>query len=777
MFDEFLSEQYLEKLDKYWRAANYLSCAQLYLLKNPLLRTPLKLSHVKKKVVGHWGTVPGQNFIYAHCDRVIKKYDLNMMLIAGPGHGGNFFIANSYLEGVYGEIYSDIGQNYEGIERLCKRFSFPNGVSSHVSPEVPGSIHEGGELGYSLAHGYGAVLDNPDLIATVIVGDGEAETGPLATSWHANKLLNPQTDGNVLPILHLNGYKISNPTILGRMPRGELIKLFEGYGYAPIIVEGSDPMKMHKAMAKAMDSCITAIRRSKKAKSRRPNPMIILISPKGWTCPKTVNGKVIEGSFRAHQVPVEVKTVDDLEILSDWLKSYKPEELFDENARLMPEIQEILPQGDRRISANPHANGGKLMQPIITPKVSDYLLQFKKPGSVRTQDMLELSGYVRDLFRLNKDNKNYRIFSPDEAMSNRMYRVFEAENRAFGEKILPTDDFLSPSGRVMDSFLSEHLCEGMLEGYLLTGRHGMFDSYEAFIRVVDSMISQHAKWLKVCSELKWREQISSLNLVLTSNVWQQDHNGFTHQDPGILDHLSSKSAEFVRMYLPPDTNTLLYTFDHCTRSKNKINVIIASKHPSFQWLTPAKAKAHTDAGLGVWDFACQGDKDNPDIVLACCGDTATLEAMATASLVREYLPEINLRFVNVVDLMKLVSNVQHPHGLTDDEYDEIFTKKAPIIFNFHGYPRLIHQLTYKRNNQNLHVSGYCEQGTITTPFDMRVRNQIDRYHLLLKVLKYVNIPKKRKNEIQKIINDKLAKHSEYVAENGIDMPEILNWKW
>ncbi len=777
MFDEYTSEQYLEKLNKYWRAANYLSCAQLYLLKNPLLRDPLKLSHIKKKVVGHWGTVPGQNFVYAHCDRVIQKFDLNMMLIAGPGHGGNFYIANSYLEGVYSEVYPEIGLDYEGIERLCKRFSFPNGVSSHVSPEVPGSIHEGGELGYSLAHAYGAVLDNPDLIATVIVGDGEAETGPLATSWHANKLLNPHTDGNVLPILHLNGYKISNPTILARMPRVELIKLFEGYGYAPIIVEGSEPMKMHKAMAKAMDSCIRDIQRSKKSKNRHANPMIILITPKGWTCPQEVNGKQVEGSFRAHQVPIEVKNADDLEILNKWLSSYKPSELFDENARLIPEIQEILPKGDKRISANPNSNGGKLMLPIITPQVEDYLLQFKKAGSVRTQDMLELGGYIRDLFKLNKDNRNYRIFSPDEAMSNRLYRVFEAENRAFNEKITESDEFLSPSGRVMDSFLSEHLCEGMLEGYLLTGRHGMFDSYEAFMRIVDSMVSQHAKWLKVCSELSWRAPISSLNLVLTSNVWQQDHNGFTHQDPGFLDHLSSKSAEFVRMYLPPDTNTLLYTFDHCTRSTNKINVIVASKHPSFQWLSPEKAKKHTEAGVGVWDFACQGDKDNPDIVLACCGDTATLEMMATASLVREYLPELNVRFVNVVDLMKLVSNDQHPHGLTDEEYDRIFTKKVPIVFNFHGYPRLIHQLTYKRNNQNLHVSGYCEQGTITTPFDMRVRNGIDRYHLMMKVIKYASIPKTKKNTIQKELEEKLAKHSAYVAENGIDMPEILNWKW
>lgn len=777
MFDEFMSEQYLEKLNKYWRAANYLSCAQLYLLKNPLLREPLKLSHIKKKVVGHWGTVPGQNFIYAHCDRVIRKFDLDMMLIAGPGHGGNFFISNSYLEGVYSEIYPEIGLNYEGIERLCRQFSFPGGVSSHVSPEVPGSIHEGGELGYSLAHAYGAVLDNPDLIATVIVGDGEAETGPLATSWHANKLLNPKTDGNVLPILHLNGYKISNPTLLARIPRQELIGLFEGYGYAPVVVEGDDPIKMHKAMAKAMDWCIRSIQHNKRAKSRQPNPMIILATPKGWTCPKIVNQKAIEGTFRAHQIPVEVKTADDLEILKDWLLSYAPSELFDENARLNEEIRAILPQGDRRMSANCHCNGGQLLQPLVTPNIEEYLLPFKKPGSVRAQDMLELSGYIRDIFRLNAAAKNYRIFCPDEAMSNRLYRVFETENRAFDAKIYPNDEFLSPNGRIMDSFLSEHLCEGMLEGYLLTGRHGMFASYEAFARIVDSMVSQHAKWMTTCQNLNWRAPISALNIVLTSNVWQQDHNGFTHQDPGFLDHLCSKASHIAQLYLPPDANTLLYTFDQCSRATDKINVIVASKHPSYQWLSPQRAQAHVAAGIGVWDFACQNDASKPDIVLACCGDTATLETMATADLIREYLPELNVRFVNVVDLMKLASAEHHPLGLSDEMYDEIFTQRTPIIFNFHGYPRLIHQLTYRRTNKNLHVSGYCEQGAITTPFDMRVRNKIDRYHLMLKALKYISLPKSRKNAIASEMEQKLQKHAAFVTEHGIDMPEILNWKW
>ena len=780
MKDIFSTQKYLDTLDAYWRACNYLSCAQLYLLDNPLLRKPLKIEHIKKKIVGHWGTVPGQNFIYAHCDRVINKFDLNMILISGPGHGGNFFVANSYLEGTYSEIYSEITQDEKGLAKLCKSFSFPGGISSHVSPEVPGSINEGGELGYSLAHGFGAVLDNPNLIATVIVGDGEAETGPLATSWHLNKFLNLKTDGVVLPILHLNGYKISNPTILARIPENELIKLFEGYGYKPYIVAGNEPKIMHKAMAKAMDSCIKDILSLKKLDKTTETtryPMIILRTPKGWTCPKIVDGVPIEDTFRAHQVPVAMNKPEHLKILEKWLKSYNPDELFDHNGELRETIKAILPKGKQRISANPIANGGLLLKELKTPCVEDYAVKINRPGSVRTQDMLELSGYIRDLFALNKENKNYRIFSPDEAMSNRLYKVFETEKRDFNAKIIKNDENLSPFGRIMDSFLSEHICEGLLEGYLLTGRHGMFNSYEAFIRVVDSMISQHAKWLKVCSELKWRAPISSLNLILTSNVWQQDHNGFTHQDPGLLDHLSSKSAQFIRMYLPFDANTLLYTFDNCTKSKNLINVVVASKHPSFQWLNAEQAKQHVQKGLGVLEFACMNDYSNPDIVLASCGDTPTLEAFATVSLLKQYLPNLNLRFVNVVDLMKLVSPEHHPHGLDDEEYNQIFTTNKPIIFNFHGYPRLIHQLTYKRKNQNMHVSGYNEEGTITTPFDMRVRNKIDRYNLILKILNYVNIPKNKRAEIEQEILAKLAKHHDYIREYGIDMPEILEWKW
>ncbi len=780
MKDIFSTQKYLDTLDAYWRACNYISCAQLYLLDNPLLREPLKMEHIKKKIVGHWGTVPGQNFVYAHCDRVINKFNLNMILISGPGHGGNFFITNSYLEGTFSQVYPEITQDITGLKKLCKSFSFPGGFSSHVSPEIPGSINEGGELGYSLAHGFGAVLDNPDLIATVIVGDGEAETGPLATSWHLNKFLNPKTDGVVLPILHLNGYKISNPTILARIPEDELIKLFEGYGYKPYIVAGSDAKLMHKEMAKVMDLCIKDIQNIKKlgkTTQKTRFPMIILRTPKGWTCPKSVDGVPIEDTFRAHQVPVSMDRPEHIKILEKWLKSYAPDELFDLNGRLRESIKSILPKGSRRMSANPIANGGTILKELKTPKVENYTIKLNRPGSVRTQDMLELGGYIRDIFDLNRANRNYRIFSPDEAMSNRLYKVFESENRDFNAKILKTDDKLSPSGRIMDSFLSEHACEGMLEGYLLTGRHGMFNSYEAFIRIVDSMISQHAKWLKVCSELPWRAPISSLNLILTSNVWQQDHNGFTHQDPGLLDHLVSKTAQFIRMYLPFDANTLLYTFDACTKSKNLINVVVASKHPSFQWLNGEQAKTHVQKGLGVLEFACMNDYANPDVVLACCGDTPTLETIAAVSLLKEYLPSLNVRTVNVVDLMKLVSPEHHPHGLSDAEFDEIFTTDKPIIFNFHGYPRLIHQLTYKRKNQNLHVSGYNEEGTITTPFDMRVRNKIDRFNQVLKVLKYVNIPQNKKEEIAKDVLNKLQKHHDYIREYGIDMPEILEWKW
>ncbi len=785
MKNKFLSKEYLEKLDAYFRAANYLSVAQLYLLDNPLMRDhELCQADIKKKLVGHWGTVPGQNFVWAHCDRVITKYDLNMILISGPGHGGNFFVANSYLEGTYSEFYPQISQDKDGMKRLCKQFSFPGGIGSHCVPETPGSINEGGELGYSLAHGFGAVFDNPDLIATVIVGDGEAETGPLATSWHSNKFLNPATDGAVLPILHLNGYKINNPTVLSRMSKDRLKSLFEGYGYEPYFVEGDQPLKIHKEMAKAMDKCIERIREIQedaRKNGTKPNtvwPMIILRTPKGWTGPKEVDDKQVEGSFRAHQIPVTADNEQHLNILKSWLKSYKPDELFDENYHLKAEICEILPKGDRRMSANPHANGGLLLKELKTPNLDDYAVKFSGHGTTKTQDMLELGGYIRELFKLNKENKNYRIFSPDEAMSNRLYRAFEAENRGFNSQILPTDDKLSPEGRIMDSFLSEHLCEGWLEGYLLTGRHGMFDSYEAFIRVVDSMVAQHAKWLKVCNEIPWRAPISSLNLILTSNVWQQDHNGFTHQDPGFLDHIANKNADVVRIYLPPDANCLLSCYDHCAKSKNYVNAIVASKHPSFQWLSMTEAKKHCQKGVSEWKWAGLNDSSKPDVVIASCGDTATLEALATITLIRKLLPKLNVKFVNVVDLMKLVSSSTHPHGLTDAEYDKIFTKDKPIIFNFHGYPQLIQMLTYKRHNRNLYVSGYHEEGTITTPFDMRVRNHIDRYHLVLQVLNCVSvISQKEKNSIKKLMESQLEKHEKYINEFGVDMPEVADWNW
>ena len=780
MKDNFSTKKYFGLLDKYLRATNYISVAQLYLLDNPLLKRKLKATDIKRKIVGHWGTVPGQNFIYAHCNRVITKYDLDMILISGPGHGGNFFVANSYLEGTYSEYYPEIAQNKDGLTKLCKRFSFPGGISSHVAPEVPGSIHEGGELGYSLAHAFGAVFDNPNLIATTIVGDGEAETGPLATSWHGNKFINPQKDGTVLPILHLNGYKISNPTVLSRIPKKELKKLLEGYGYEPHFVEGDIPMKMHTLMAREMDKCIEKIKHiwedaRQKGKTKRPKwPMIVLRTPKGWGCPKIVDGLQIENSFRAHQVPINMSKEEHITILENWLKSYRPEELF-ENYKLKKEIADILPKGDRRISANPHANGGLLLKEIICPDFRKYAVKFKNHGELKTQDMLELGNYLRDVYALNRDN--FRIFSPDEAMSNRLYRVFDTENRDFNGEIIATDDKLAQDGRIMDSFLSEHMCEGWLEGYLLTGRYGIFHSYEAFIRTVDSMIGQHAKWLKLCNQIEWRKPIASLNLILTSNAWQQDHNGYTHQDTGFLDHINNKKPDIVRIYLPPDANCLISCVDHCLKSKNYINTIVASKHPSYQWLTMDEAIEHCTKGVSIWDWACYGDRENPDLVIACSGDTPTLEALACVKLLKKYLPGISVRFINVVDLMKLVSKDRHIHGLSDEEYNELFTTDKPIIFNFHGYGQLIHQLTYNRKNQNIHVRGYFEEGTITTPFDMRVQNKIDRYNLVLLALKYLNVEDSIKQKIEKEMSNRLKKHSAYIREYGEDMPEILNWKW
>ena len=778
-----LTEDYLKKMDAYWRAANYLAAAQLYLLDNPLLKEPLTRDQIKKKIVGHWGTVPGQNFVYVHLNRVIKKYDLDMILLSGPGHGGNFFVANSYLEGTYSEVYPNVGQDYEGMKKLCKQFSFPGGISSHVAPETPGSINEGGELGYSIAHAFGAVFDNPDLIAAVTVGDGEAETGPLATAWHSNKFLNPANDGAVLPILHLNGYKINNPTVFARISHDEVESFFHGCGWKPYFVEGDDPMDMHKKMAVALDKCIEEIKKIQKdarenGKNDRPFwPMIVLRTPKGWTGPKVVDGLQIENSFRAHQVPITMEKPEHMQLLKDWLLSYKPEELFDENYRLIPELRALAPVGDRRISANPHANGGKLLRDLRLPDFKKYAVDVPAPGAVKTQDMLELGGYVRDVFKLNEESKNFRAFGPDECMSNRLYRAFEVTNRDFNADIWPTDDKLAKDGRIMDAYLSEHMCEGWLEGYILTGRHGFFASYEAFIRVVDSMAAQHAKWLKVCNQLPWRQDIASLNLVLTSNVWQQDHNGFTHQDPGFLDHIANKKADVVRMYLPPDANCLLSCFDHCVKSKNYVNVIVASKHPSFQWLTMEQAVKHCTQGVSIWDWASNDAGEEPDIVIASCGDTPTLEALAATTILRDALPDLKIRFVNVVDLMKLQPHGVHPHGLTDADYDAIFTKDKPIIFNFHGYPTLIHELTYTRHNKNLHVFGYIEEGTITTPFDMRVQNKIDRFDLVKTAITVLPQLGNRGSALFQKMNDLLVKHKNYIAEVGEDIPEVKDWVW
>ena len=778
---ERIKEQELLKLDAYFRASNYLSVGQLYLLDNPLLKRKLTLDDIKHKLVGHWGTVPGQNFIYTHLNRIIKKYDLNMIYISGPGHGGNSLIANTYLEGSYSEIYPEITEDEYGLKKLFKQFSFPGGVSSHVAPETPGSINEGGELGYSLAHAYGAVMDNPSLIAACVVGDGEAETGPLATSWHSNKFINPKTDGVVLPILHLNGYKIANPTIFGRMSDKEIESFFVGCGYKPYFVTGSIPMEMHKKMAETLDKVIKDIKTIKKGNSvKRPSwPMIILRTPKGWTGPNVVDGKQVEGTFRAHQIPLVVDKdhKKNLNILEKWLKSYKPEELFDKNGRLIKEIRNILPTGNRRMGMNPNTNGGILLENLRTPDFKKYGVKVPYPGSVLKSDMTELGKYISEIFELNKDKRNFRLFGPDETMSNRLGAVFEKNNRRWIDKKIKTDEFLAADGRILDSMLSEHLCEGWLEGYLLTGRHGVFNSYEAFIRIVDSMASQHAKWLKVCADLPWRRPIASLNYLLSSNVWQQDHNGYTHQDPGFLTHIATKKASISRMYLPPDTNCLLSCFDHCIKSKNYINVIVASKHPSPQWLTMDEAVKHCTKGAGIWEFASNDEGKEPDIVMASCGDAPTLETLAAISILRKNFPEIKIRMVNVVDLMKLQSNYKHPHGMTDEEYDAIFTKDKPIIFNFHGYPDLIHQLTYNRENQNMHVHGYIEEGTITTSFDMKVQNKIDRYNLVIDALKYLPELGNRSSFLIEECKNKLIEHKAYIKEYGIDMEEVRNWHW
>lgn len=783
IFRKPATEEELAAMDRYWRAANYLSACQLYLLDNPLLEKPLCEDDIKKKIVGHWGTVPGQNFIYTHLNRVIKEFDLDMIYISGPGHGGNAMVAQDWLDGSYQEVYPNITRDREGMQRLFKQFSFPGGIPSHVAPETPGSINEGGELGYSLAHAFGAVSDNPGLIAACVVGDGEAETGPLATSWQLNKFVNPKTDGAVLPILHLNGYKIANPTVLARISHEELESFFRGCGWEPRFVEGSDPAEMHRKMADAMDECIEKILAYQKnaretGDMSRPRwPMIVLRAPKGWTGPDYVDGAKVEDYWRAHQVPIQPDTPEHIRQIEDWLRSYKPEELFDKDGHPMPDILALAPEGKRRMGANPHANGGQLLRDLRMPDFRDYEVKVPFPGAVEAQDMTAMGYFVRDIYRLNSAERNFRVFGPDETASNRLSPVFEITDRAWNGEAWDIDDHLAPDGRVMDSMLSEHVCQGMLEGYLLTGRHGFFNSYEAFIRIVDSMFSQHAKWLKVCNQLPWRSDIASLNYVLASNVWQQDHNGFTHQDPGFLDHVANKKADVVRLYLPPDANCLLSCFDHCIRSRNYVNVIVASKHPRPQWLTMEQAVKHCTQGIGIWQWASTDEGQEPDIVMACCGDTPTLETLAAVTILRDAFPELKIRVVNVVDLMRLQSEEQHPHGLSQQEYNAIFTADKPIVFAFHGYPSLIHELTYKRVNKNIHVRGYIEEGTITTPFDMRVLNRLDRFNLVQTAV--YNLPQlgNRGAYLIQQMKDKLVEHKQFIAKYGVDLPEVANWKW
>jgi xylulose-5-phosphate/fructose-6-phosphate phosphoketolase len=795
-----LTPELLGRMDAYWRAANYLSVGQIYLYDNPLLKRPLELADVKRMLLGHWGTTPGQNFIYVHLNRAIQKYDLDMIYVAGPGHGGPALVGNTYLEGTYSEIYPNISQDEAGLRKLFLQFSFPGGIPSHVSPECPGSIHEGGELGYSLSHSFGAVFDNPDLVVACVVGDGEAETGPLATAWHSNKFLNPARDGAVLPILHLNGYKISNPTLLARIPREELDQLLRGYGWSPYFVEGHEPALMHEAMASTLDTVVERIRNIQATartdmqpwgetggdtKVERPCwPMIVFNSPKGWTGPKMINGLQIEGTFRSHQVPLAVSASsppENLRLLEDWLRSYRPEELFDEQGRLKPDLAELAPKGERRMGANPHANGGILLRDLRMPDFTEYAVDVPTPGVGGIGDTHVLGKFLRDVVKLNDayehGERNFRIFGPDETLSNGLESVFEVTNRQWEAATVANDEFLAPAGRVME-VLSEHQCEGWLEGYLLTGRHGLFNCYEAFIHIVDSMFNQHAKWLKVTSKLPWRRKIASLNYLLASHVWRQDHNGFTHQDPGFIDHVVNKKAEIVRVYLPPDANCLLSVMDHCLRSRHYVNVVIAGKHPAPQWLTMEAAVKHCMEGVGVWQWASNDQGVATDVVMACCGDVPTLETLAAVSIMREHLPDLKIRVVNVVDLMKLQPKSEHPHGLSDIDFDDLFTKDKPVIFAFHGYPTLIHKLTYRRtNHDNIHVRGYKEEGTITTPFDMTVLNDLDRFHLVMDSIDRLPQTGDKGIYLKQQLKDKLMEHKLYIDKYGEDMPEIRNWKW
>lgn len=781
-----LPPEVVQRLDAYWRAANYLSVGQIYLRDNPLLREPLQLAHVKKMLLGHWGTTPGQNFIYTHLNRVIKRHDLNMIYLSGPGHGGPAVVAGTYLEGTYSEVYPNISQDEAGLKKLFTQFSYPGGISSHASPQTPGSLHEGGELGYSLSHAFGAVFDNPSLLVACVIGDGEAETGPLATSWHSNKFLNPVSDGAVLPILHLNGYKISNPTVLARITHEELDQLLRGYGWTPYYVEGHEPELMHQAMAAALEEIVVNIQQIQ-AQARehgdltRPRwPMLILKSPKGWTGPKEVDGLPNEGTFRAHQVPLAVSASSPPEHLAQleaWLRSYKPEELFDAEGRLRLELAELAPRGDHRMGANPNANGGLLLRDLHLPDYGDYAVAVPAPGAVEVSDTSTVGKFLRDVLKLNAAPRTFRVFGPDETMSNKLEAVFEATNRQWDAAVEENDEFLASAGGVLE-MLSEHQCEGWLEGYLLTGRHGLFNCYEAFVHIVDSMFNQHAKWLKLTREIPWRRPLASLNYLLTSTVWRQDHNGFTHQDPGFMDHVVNKKASVVRVYLPPDANCLLSVMDHCLRSRHYVNVIIAGKHPAPQWLSLDAARTHCTEGIGLWPWASTDKDQEPDAVLACCGDVPTLEIMAAASILREHLPELKIRVVNVVDLLKLERPTEHPHGLPDADYDALFTRDKPVIFAFHGYPWLVHRLTYNRaNNQYLHVRGYKEEGTITTSFDMTVLNEMDRFHLAMDVLDRVPQLGNKGAYLKQYLKDKLVEHKQYITTHGEDMPEVRNWQW